>query len=214
MTILAVDAVLFDMDGTLVDSNALVDVIWNEFSAAHGLDPTEVLAFAHGRPSRATVASYLDDEGDITRWMAHIHHLEGSMFDAVREIPGAASLVSQIPRDRWAVVTSALREPARARIAAVGITPPKILIGADDVQHGKPNPEGFAGAARRLGMDPGRCVVFEDTDAGVRAGLAAGCQVVVVGQGRSEVLDAQIRVDDMTHVSVRNLGDTLELEIA
>ncbi|MDE0572933.1 HAD-IA family hydrolase [Demequina sp. B12] len=208
---LDVDAVLFDMDGTLVDSNALVDVIWNEFSAAHDLDATEVRRFAHGRPSRATVAHHLDDEEQIQWWLDHIHHLEATMFDVVREIPGAGAFVHSLPRERCAVVTSALREPARARIASVGIDVPDVLIGADDVAHGKPDPEGFREGARRLGVAPGDCVVFEDTDAGIRAGLAAGCQVVVVGGGRSEVLDQQRRIGDFSNAKAAVVDGRLRL---
>lgn len=204
---LVVAGVLCDMDGTLVDSTALVDVIWNEFADAHGFDGVEVRAYAHGRPSRATVASYLDDEAQIAHWIDHIHHLEATGFDSVMEIPGARALVNALPRDRWAVVTSAIREPARARLVAVGIDVPDVLIGADDVSHGKPDPEGFLAAAARLGLDPTDCVVFEDTDAGARAGLAAGCRVVVVGAGRSDVLDGLPHVDDMTRVSARALPD-------
>ncbi len=192
---------LFDMDGTLVDSNAPVDVIWNEFSDAHGLDSTEVRAYAHGRPSRATVATYLRDDQQIAHWIDRIHHLEATMFDVVTEIPGAGALVRSLPEDRWAVVTSAIREPARERIGAVGIRVPAVLIGADDVTHGKPDPEGYRAGAAALGLDPADCVVFEDTDAGAKAGLAAGCRVVVVGQGRSETLDALPRVADLTHVT-------------
>ncbi|WP_062078952.1 HAD-IA family hydrolase [Demequina globuliformis] len=212
-TQIAVDAVLFDMDGTLVDSNALVDVVWTEFAHAHDLNPAEVLAYAHGRPSRVTVAHYLSDASSIATWNDHIHHLEATMFGAVVEIPGARALVEALPRERWAVVTSAIREPARERIRAVGIDVPEVLIGADDVSRGKPDPEGYLAAARDLGVDPRRCVVFEDTDAGVRAGLAAGCTTVVVGQGTSEVLDRQLRVRDLTQVSVSVAGSEVTMHL-
>ncbi|MFN3866493.1 MAG: HAD-IA family hydrolase [Demequina sp.] len=208
---LTVTAVLCDMDGTLVDSNALVDGMWNEFADAHGFDATEVKAFAHGRPSRATVARYLDDEGEIQHWIERIHTMETSRFDGVVEIPGAAQFIRALPQGRWALVTSALAEPARGRLTAVGIDLPDVLIGADDVEHGKPDPEGYARAARLLGTDPGNCVVFEDTDAGIQAGQAAGCAVVVVGDNRSEVTTGLPRVDDMTQVSVRLNGERIVL---
>ncbi|MFW2514475.1 HAD-IA family hydrolase [Demequina sp. SO4-13] len=213
MTELSVSAVLCDMDGTLVDSNALVDVMWNEFSSAHGLDPLEVLAFAHGRPSRSTVERYLEDPEEIRHWRDHIHAMETSRFEGVLEIPGAAAFIRALPPDRWALVTSALAGPARGRLAAVGIAEPQVLIGADDVDRGKPDPEGYASAAARLAVDPRECVVFEDTDAGIQAGQAAGCAVVVVGGNRSPATEGLPRVDDMTQVGVRLEGSRIVLTI-
>ncbi|WP_084103438.1 HAD-IA family hydrolase [Demequina sp. NBRC 110056] len=210
---LRVRAVLCDMDGTLVDSNALVDEMWNGFADELGLDATEVRAFAHGRPSRATIARYVSDPSEIDGWLDRIHQMEASRFDAVVEIAGAAAFTSALPTGRWAVVTSALARPARARLEAVGITPPSILIGADDVAAGKPDPEGFARAARELGVEGRDCVVFEDTDAGVRAGQAAGCTVVVVGPNRSEATAGLPRVADMTQMHARTEGERIVLTL-
>ena len=211
MTELRVHAVLCDMDGTLVDSNALVDVMWNEFAAAHSLDAQQVRHFAHGRPSTATLAHYLNDEDEIARWTEHIHTQEGSSFDGVVEIPGAVAFTQALPPARWAVVTSALGGPARSRLQAAGIDVPRVLIGADDVAHGKPDPEGYARAARELFIPARECVVFEDTDAGIQAGLAAGCAVVVVGANRSPVTEGLPRVDDMAQVDVRVEHDDIVL---
>lgn len=210
---LNVRAVLCDMDGTLVDSNALVDVMWNGFAEAHGLDSDEVRAFAHGRPSRATVSRYLAGPSDIAQWLDRIHEMEHENFDAVVEIPGAADFVRNLPRDRWALVTSALAEPARARLRAVGIEIPSVVIGADDVEHGKPDPEGYSRATALLGMAPADCVVFEDTDAGIQAGLTAGCSVVVVGNNRSVATTGLPRVTDMTEVQVQTQGDRIVLTV-
>ncbi|WP_234983246.1 HAD-IA family hydrolase [Demequina sp. NBRC 110053] len=214
MTELRVRAVLCDMDGTLVDSNAVVDAMWNEFADRLGLDGTEVRAFAHGRPSRDTIARYVAGERDIDIWIDRIHHMEASRFHQVVEIPGAARFTRALPTQRWAVVTSALAEPARARLAAVGIEPPAVLIGADDVNAGKPDPEGYLRAARELGADPRDCVVFEDTDAGIGAGRVAGCAVVVVGENRSPATDGLPRVPDMTQVTVGRDGESLVLTLA
>lgn len=213
MAELTVTAVLCDMDGTLIDSNALVDVIWNEFATAHGLDGGEVRAFAHGRPSRATVARYLADEDQVRVWIDRIHIMETSRFDAVAEIPGAAAFIRDLPAHRWALVTSALSAPARGRLRAVGIQEPAVLIGADDVERGKPDPEGYSRAAQMLSVPPGECVVFEDTDAGIQAGLAAGCAVVVVGANRSAATAGLPRVADMTEVSVRLEGERIVLSL-
>ncbi|MFW7415787.1 HAD-IA family hydrolase [Demequina sp. SO4-18] len=210
---ISVSAVLCDMDGTLVDSNALVDVMWNEFADAHGLDGAEVRGFAHGRPSSATIARYLDDDGEIQQWRDRIHSMENSRFDGVKEIPGAAAFIRSLPHGRWALVTSALAAPARGRLAAVGIAEPAVLIGADDVGRGKPDPEGYARAAVLLGSDAADCVVFEDTDAGVQAGQAAGCTVVVVGDNRSAATTGLPRVGDMTEVTARVEGERIVLTL-
>ena len=214
MSELRVHAVLCDMDGTLVDSNALVDAMWNEFAAHRQLDSEEVRHFAHGRPSTATLDRYLSDEQEIARWAERIHSQEANNFNGVAEIPGAAEFTQALPPARWAVVTSALAGPARARLQAVGIELPRVLIGADDVTHGKPDPEGYARAARNLFIPARECVVFEDTDAGIEAGLAAGCAVVVVGANRSPVTEGLPRVTDMTQVDVRIDGDDIVLTLA
>lgn len=213
MTDLRFHAVLCDMDGTLVDSNALVDAMWNEFAAHHQLDSEEVRHFAHGRPSIATLERYLADEQDISHWTNRIHTQEATNFDGVLEVPGAVAFTQALPPARWAVVTSALAGPARARLEAVGIDVPRVLIGADDVTHGKPDPEGYARAARELFIPARECVVFEDTDAGIEAGLAAGCAVVVVGANRSAVTEGLPRVTDMTQVGVRVDGDDIVLTL-
>lgn len=213
MTELRVHAVLCDMDGTLVDSNALVDAMWNEFAAHHQLDAEEVRHFAHGRPSTATLARYLTDEDEIAEWTERIHAQEQSNFDGVLEIPGAVAFTQALPWARWALVTSALSGPARGRLQAVGIELPRVLIGADDVTHGKPDPEGYSRAARELFIPARECVVFEDTDAGIESGLAAGCAVVVVGANRSPVTEGLPRVMDMTHVGVRVEGDDIVLSL-
>jgi sugar-phosphatase len=196
-----VAGVLCDMDGTLVDSNALVDRMWTTFADELGLEPAEVLDFAHGRPSRATISRYVDTDAAAAQWAERIYSMESTDFDGVVEIPGALAFTRSLPAHRWAVVTSALAGPARARLAATGIEVPPVLIGADDVERGKPDPEGYAGAARRLGLPPSDCVVFEDTDAGIEAGRAAGCTVVVVGSNASEATRGLLRVADMTQVT-------------
>lgn len=174
-------ALLFDMDGTLVDSTALVESTWAGFCARHRLDLAEVLAFAHGRPTRETVGRFLADPGlaaaETRRLVAH----EESETTGITEVPGARALLTTLPPHTWGVVTSAGRRLARVRMAAAGLPLPGILVSADDVSRGKPDPEGYLNAAAQLGCPPQEAVVVEDSGAGVRAGLASCGRTVVIG---------------------------------
>lgn len=174
-------ALLFDMDGTLVDSTALVEAIWNDFADVHRLDIAEVLSFAHGRPTGATVHHFLSDPALATRETARLVAYEESTIEGVREVPGAAALIAALPRTSWAVVTSASRVLATNRMAAAGIPLPEVLISADDITHGKPDPQGYLLAAEALGVDIASTVVFEDSPAGIRSGRASGARTVAIG---------------------------------
>jgi sugar-phosphatase len=178
--VLGCAAVLFDMDGTLVDSRELVERMWLRWAARRHVSPEAILAVAHGRRTLETMqlvapefatpeeAARLDEEEEEE---ARLHGGETAIL-------GAASLLSRLPPERWAVVTSAVRDIALRRIAAVGLPAPRLLIGATDVNAGKPDPEGYRRAAEGLGLRPADCVVVEDTPAGVEAGRRAGAAVV------------------------------------
>jgi sugar-phosphatase len=171
------DAVLFDMDGTLVDSREIVERTWLHWAGEHGLAPEAVLAVAHGRRTLETmqlVAPHLATPEEAERLDAHELEEEGGET----AIAGARTLLRALPPDRWAVVTSAGHQLALTRLAAVGLPLPRVLVGADDVEHGKPSPEGYLKAARSLGFSPDRIVVLEDTPAGAQAGRAAGAVVI------------------------------------
>ncbi|MCR6713201.1 MAG: HAD-IA family hydrolase [Demequina sp.] len=211
MTRLMAAAVLFDMDGTLVDSTAMVEAVWTEFAAANSVDASQVIDFAHGRPSRDTVAKFAADPARVDEWLEWIHTAEGERFTEVTTIPGALDFVRSLPADRWAVVTSAIHEPALERLAQNGFPVPPVLIGADDVRHGKPHPEGFARAALELGFEPADCVVFEDTPAGAEAARRAGAPVVVVGQ--ADVGRVAARIGDFTQARVELAGEELAITV-
>ncbi|WP_052869002.1 HAD-IA family hydrolase [Streptomyces niger] len=174
-------ALLFDMDGTLVDSTALVESTWAGFCERHQLDLAEVLAFAHGRPTRETVRRFLPDPDEAAAETRRLVAHEESETTGITEVPGARALLTALPADAWAVVTSAGRRLAEVRMAAAGLPLPGILVSADDVTHGKPDPEGYLRAAAALGCSPEDAVVVEDSGAGVRAGLAGCGRTVVIG---------------------------------
>jgi len=182
MTSLTCRAVLVDMDGTLVDSTALVDRIWTTFAAQHELDAEAVLAFAHGRPTIATLREFLPAHPDHAALVAELEDVELGTGGGTVEVPGAVDLVRSLPEGSWALVTSAGRDLARLRLGEVGIALPAVTVTSEDVRVGKPDPEPYLLAARRLGVDPGDCVVLEDAPAGIASGLAAGAAVVVVGR--------------------------------
>ena len=200
---LVADAVLLDMDGTLVDSTSLVYSMWTRFAIEHGHDPAEVVTFAHGTPSIATLRRFLPDGADIDEWYNRIADWERDDFGGVVELPGAIDFVRALPEGRWAVVTSAIADAARTRLEGAGFPHIPVLVGADDVERGKPYPEPFLRAADALGVDISRCVVFEDSPPGVEAGLAAGAQVVVVGDLVNDHTEGLPRLHHWRDVTVR-----------
>jgi sugar-phosphatase len=173
------DAVLFDLDGVLVDSATCVERHWRRWAAEHGLDSEEIMRFAHGRPTVETirlVAPHLPAEVEAARLDAS----EAFDTDGVAAILGAAELVRSLPRNAWAIATSGTRAVALTRLRHTGLPLPAVLITADDVKRGKPNPECYMLAASRLNVAPGRCVVVEDAPAGISAAQAAGMRVVAL----------------------------------
>ena len=180
--ILDCDAVLFDMDGTLVDSRALVERMWLRWAERRGVSPHAILAVAHGRRTLETmqiVAPQFATPDEAAQLDADEEE-EARAHGGETAVRGAASLLHAIPPARWAIVTSAVAGIARRRVAGVGLPVPPVLVGAEDVLAGKPDAEGYRRAADALGFSPARCVVVEDTSAGVQAGHAAGARVVGV----------------------------------
>jgi sugar-phosphatase len=204
--IVACGAVLFDMDGTLVDSRELVERMWLTWAAEHGLSAAAVLAVAHGRRTLETieiVAPHLATPEEAARLDA----LEAQEEGNETATPGAAALLAALPVACWAVVTSAGHALAATRLASVGLPVPAVLVGADDVLHGKPAPEGYLRAAAALGVAPERCVVVEDTPAGARAGRAAGAIVVGLRTTYATVESCDYLVDDLRALQPRFAGD-------
>jgi sugar-phosphatase len=191
---------LFDMDGTLVDSTAVVEHVWTEFCRRHGLDPVELLAFAHGRQAVDTIAHFLPRLTDAERagLAAGLVAEELTRTDGIVEIPGAAALLTRLTAEGApvAVVTSAPRDLAVTRMRAAGVPVPPVLVAAEDVARGKPDPQGYLLAAERLGAPIAGCVVFEDAEAGLTAAVASGARVVVVGDHESAATAGLPRLHD------------------
>jgi mannitol-1-/sugar-/sorbitol-6-phosphatase len=172
-------ALLFDMDGVLMDSTPSVERVWRAWANAHGLDPESVATQAHGRRSIETiraVAPGLDAEKENVE----VEQMEIDDKEGVTALPGAAELLANLPDDRFAIVTSATRPLAVARLGYAGIPVPRHVITADDVIHGKPSPEPFLKGAALLGFSPADCLVFEDTPAGIASARSAGMQAVAL----------------------------------
>jgi sugar-phosphatase len=193
------DAVLFDMDGTIVDSRHIVERTWIRWATEHAIPVQTALAQAHGRRTLETMqllAPHLATEAEAARLDAEEAEEDGGET----AIAGAYELLSALPPARWAVVTSAGRALALRRIAGVGLPVPRVLVGADDVAVGKPSPEGYLRAAERLGVEPNRCVVFEDTPAGAEAGRAAGAKVIGLATTFATVSHCDVLVRDLRDV--------------
>ncbi len=196
-------AALFDMDGTLVDSTALVESLWERFCHEHGVDVEALLAYSHGRRTPDIVARFLPDASpaDHAAISAELEARELAVTDGIVEIPGAAALLATLAVP-WAVVTSAPRDLAVRRMAAAGLPLPEVLVPADELTHGKPHPEGYLRAARLLDVDAGRCAAFEDAEPGVRSALDAGARVVVVGGLDTEATRGLDRVADLRDLRI------------
>ena len=188
-------ALLFDMDGVLVDSTAAVARAWTAWANQKGMDPEFVIKAAHGRTSFASVQALLPQASDA------VHRRENSWLEQAEladvtdivALPGARELLSAIPASQFAVVTSAIRELAEVRLRAAGLLEfTRYLVSASDIQRSKPDPEPYVKGATALGLSPAQCIVVEDAPNGVRSGKAAGCRVLAI---RTTTNDAELRAE-------------------
>jgi sugar-phosphatase len=179
MTQIRCSALLFDMDGVLIDSTPAVARVWRSWALAHGLNPEEVVARAHGRPSILTVREYLP-KADHEAENRIVEQREMEDLEGVVPLPGARALLERLPKDRWTIVTSSTRPLAEVRLQAAGLSIPVTIVTASDVTHGKPDPEPYLKAATSLGYPATDCVVVEDVPAGIQAGRAAGARVIAL----------------------------------
>jgi sugar-phosphatase len=177
MTELHCAALLFDLDGVLINSTPAVARVWRRWAAEHGFDPEEVVSRAHGRPSLTTVREYLPDS-DHEAENREVERREIEDLDGVVPLPGALDLLASLPARRWTIVTSCTRPLAEVRIRAAGLPLPKEMITSSDITQGKPHPEPYLKGASLLGFSAEDCVVCEDVPAGIRSGRSAGAKVI------------------------------------
>ena len=207
-------AVLLDMDGTLVDSTAVVERLWLAWAEPHGIDPEHVLSVVHGRQGHQSMSIMLPERDHAINLRENDEMLatETNDVDGVIEISGAKALLLALLPYPHAIVTSANVALMTARMQAAGLTVPALAVTAESVSASKPDPEGFLLGAKMLGVDPADCIVFEDSGAGIQAGLAAGMRVVGVGEHAAAHSPTYL-VDDLTQVAVVATGDGFALAI-
>jgi sugar-phosphatase len=194
-------AVLFDMDGTLVDSTAVVEQVWSEFAVRYGLDFEEILRTSHGVQAIDTVRRFAPAGADVLALAAELGAMERVRTDGILALPGAERLLAALPGDAVALVTSADRVLADIRMAAAGLQMPATAVTAELVSRGKPDPEGYLKAAALLGAEPGEALVFEDAPAGIAAGVAAGIRTVAVGPNTGPLPDGVLHIPDYSSVT-------------
>ena len=209
MTVFRCAAILFDLDGVLVDSTRSVERQWRAWAREQGIDGDRVMTVGHGVRAieviRA-VAPHLDAAAEARK----LESREAADRDGVAVMPGAVELVRTIPDGLWCVVTSGTRHLASARLQLAGIPVPSVMVAADDVTNGKPNPEPYLRGAEILGVPATECVVFEDSASGTKSGRAAGCTVIGTTFSHSieELSAAHYLVTDLTGITVELLrGD-------
>ncbi|HEX9108662.1 MAG TPA: HAD-IA family hydrolase [Longimicrobiales bacterium] len=207
-------ALLLDLDGVLVDSTEVIRRNWTRWAERHGLEAAQVVRSAQGRRTIETVrlvAPHLDAEAEALGLVGD----EATETEGVREVPGARELLAALPVDAWAVVTSAVRSAAEARLRYAGLRVPAVLVAADEVANGKPHPEGYLAAARRLGVSAADCIVVEDAPAGIEAAHAGGMRVLGVPTSHeaSELAGADLVARSLGAIRVHVQDGRLELAV-
>lgn len=208
-------AFLFDMDGTLLTSIKAAERVWGNWAAGHGLDVAAFLPTIHGKRTEDTIRNLNLPGIDALAEAAGITRAEIEDVAGIEAIRGAAAFIASLPAGRWAIVTSAPRALAQARIAAAGLPTPAVLVAAEDVARGKPAPDPFLLGAAKLGVAPADCLVFEDTLAGLQSAAAAGMDSIVVTVTHTHAMETDVHgvLDYAALRAVETKNDLLQLKI-
>lgn len=207
MTRLECDALLFDLDGVLIDSSTCIRRHWCRWARQHSINLAAIMRVAHGMRTVETmrlIAPHLDVEAEAVRFTA----AEVAETDGVVRIEGASELLGMLPADAWAVVTSAGLNLAKSRMHRADLPLPRLFVTSDDVKQGKPAPEPYLLAAKRMGLATDECVVLEDSPAGIEAAQAAGMRVVAIAttHSRDELPKGLLVIDQLSVLRVGSVG--------
>ena len=207
-------AILFDLDGVLVDSTRSVARQWRRWAEENNIDPEKVLAIAHGRRTIEVVrilAPQLDAEAEEKK----IEKREADDNDGVTVMPGAAELLKSIPEGSWCIVTSGTRYLATSRLRFFHLPIPRVLVAADDVQKGKPDPEPYLKGAELLKVKPTECLVIEDAPAGIRSAHAGGMKAIALTSTypAAELQEADVVLQNLQQIQVRSMDSEKKLQV-
>jgi mannitol-1-/sugar-/sorbitol-6-phosphatase len=213
--VLSAKAILFDMDGVLIDSAPAVERVWRVWALAHGFDPASVVAQAHGRRSIETIRA-VAPAMDAEKENIIVEQMEIQDKGGVTALNGAAELLGRLPGERFAIVTSATHPLAVARLGYAGLPVPRYMITADDVVKGKPSPEPYLKGAALLGFPPPDCLVFEDTPAGIASARASAMQAIALQTTypAQELHAADAIIASLADVKAELRGETILLHLA
>jgi len=201
-------AFLFDMDGTVLNSIAAAERIWAAWALRHGVDVDTFLPTIHGVRAIDTINRLALPGVDAEAEAAFITEAEIEDVEGIIEVPGAANFLKSLPANQWAIVTSAPKALALRRMAAAGIPQPLVMVTAEDVSAGKPDPAGYRLAAKRLGVEPADCLIFEDATVGILAAEAAGADLIVV----TATHDHPLQTPHATLASYESVGSRVEAD--
>src|SRR5271166_293674 len=217
MTVITASGMLFDLDGVLIDSTPAVARVWTQWAIEHGFEPEQTVREAHGRPSIESIRELLPD-ADHEAENREVERREIEDTGGVVPLPGALELLSSLPPDRWAIVTSCTRPLAEVRIRTAGLPLPPTMITSSDITHGKPDPEPYVKGAHALGFAPADCLVVEDVPAGICSGKAAGARVIALRTTLSDdyliAAGADWLLDNCSGISAEENVELRELRIA
>ncbi len=216
MTVLRTRGLLFDLDGVFVDSTASVEKHWRSFAERYDINPDELLTRVHGFPQTAIIPRELAHRpNDIDEALAIQMKLEEDDAPNDVALPGAATITTSLPAGKWAVVTSCWQRLAELRARAAGVALPAAVVTADQLERGKPFPEGYLRGAELLGLNAADCIVIEDAPSGIQAATSAGSRVIALRTTHTdnELGNATAVVDDLSRIHVEHDGEEFVLSL-